>query len=51
MNILRNKVQLIGNLGNDFEIVILELGKKLVKFLIVINESYKNNKGECVIDI
>lgn len=46
MNALRNRVQLIGNLGNDPEIINLESGKKLAKFSIATNESYKNSKGE-----
>ena len=46
MNTLRNKVQLIGNLGNDPEIINLESGKTLAKFSIATNESYKNSKGE-----
>ena len=50
MSTLRNKVQLIGNLGNDPEIVNLESGKKLAKFSIATNESYKNTKGERVTD-
>ncbi|WP_028377256.1 single-stranded DNA-binding protein [Leeuwenhoekiella sp. MAR_2009_132] len=50
MSTLRNKVQLIGNLGNDPEIVNLESGKKLAKFSIATNENYKNNKGERVTD-
>ena len=50
MSTLRNKVQLIGNLGNDPEIITLESGKKLAKFSIATNESYKNNKGERVTD-
>ena len=50
MNTLRNKVQLIGNLGNDPEIITLESGKKLVKFSIATNESYKNAMGEKVTD-
>ena len=50
MNTLRNKVQLIGNLGNDPEIVNLESGKKLAKFSIATNETYKNAKGEKVVD-
>ena len=33
MNTLRNKVQLIGNLGNDPEIITLDSGKKLAKIL------------------
>lgn len=50
MNALRNKVQLIGNLGNDPEIITLESGKKLAKFSIATNETYKNQKGERVTD-
>ena len=46
MNTLRNKVQLIGNLGNNPEIITLESGKKLAKFSIATNETYKNAKGE-----
>ena len=48
MNTLRNKVQLIGNLGNNPEIITLESGKKLAKFSIATNESFKNAKGEKV---
>ena len=50
MNTLRNKVQLIGNLGNDPEIINLESGTKLAKFSIATNESYKNTQGEKVVD-
>ena len=50
MNTLRNKVQLIGNLGNDPEIINLESGKTLAKFNIATNESYKNAQGEKVTD-
>ena len=46
MNTLRNKVQLIGNLGNEPEIITLDSGKMLAKFAIATNESYKNAKGE-----
>lgn len=48
MNNLRNKVQLIGNLGNAPEIINLESGKKLAKFSIATNESYRNAKGETI---
>jgi single-strand DNA-binding protein len=48
MSSLKNKVQLIGNLGMDAEIVNLESGKKLAKFSIATNEVYKNQKGERV---
>ncbi|MDX1272507.1 single-stranded DNA-binding protein [Bizionia paragorgiae] len=50
MNALRNKVQLIGNLGNDPEIINLESGKMLAKFSIATNENYKNAQGEKVTD-
>jgi len=50
MNALRNKVQLIGNLGQDPEIVNLDNGGKLAKFSVATNESYKNSKGEKVTD-
>ena len=50
MNSLRNKVQLIGNLGNDPEIINLESGKTLAKFTIATNDSYKNSNGEKVVD-
>ena len=46
MNTLRNKVQLIGNLGNDPEIITLESGKKLAKFSLATNESYKDADGQ-----
>ncbi|MGB0805438.1 MAG: single-stranded DNA-binding protein [Salibacteraceae bacterium] len=48
MNTLRNKVQLIGRLGQNPEIVNLDGGKKLAKISIATNESYKNQKGEKV---
>ena len=50
MNTLRNKVQLIGNLGNDPEVITLESGKKLAKISIATNDSYKNAEGEKVTD-
>ncbi|MFC7357762.1 single-stranded DNA-binding protein [Jejudonia soesokkakensis] len=50
MNALRNRVQLIGNLGNDPEIITMDSGKKLAKFTIATNETYKNQKGERVTD-
>jgi len=46
MNSLRNKVQLIGNLGNDPEIITLDSGKKLAKFSLATNESYKDASGQ-----
>lgn len=50
MSAIRNKVQLIGNTGNDPEIINLESGRKLAKFTIATNESYKNEKGERITD-
>jgi len=50
MNALKNRVQLIGNLGNNPEIITLESGKKLAKFSIATNETYKNAQGEKVTD-
>jgi single-strand DNA-binding protein len=48
MYALRNRVQLIGNLGNAPEIKKTESGKKLVRFSVATNESYKNSNGEKV---
>ncbi len=46
MYALKNKVQLIGNLGNAPEIKTTEGGKKLARFSMATNESYRNAKGE-----
>jgi single-strand DNA-binding protein len=48
MNPMRNRVQLIGNLGHDPEIKTLENGKKVVRFTLATNESYKNSEGQKV---
>ncbi len=48
MNAMKNRVQLIGNVGNDPEIKTLESGKKRVHLTIATNESYRNEKGEKV---
>ena len=48
MNALKNKVQLIGNLGNAPEVKNTEKGRKLAKFSIATNETYYNAKGEKV---
>ena len=50
MNTLKNKVQLIGNLGNDPEITNFESGKILAKFSVATNDSYKNAQGEKITD-
>jgi single-strand DNA-binding protein len=46
MYALKNKVQLIGNLGSNPEIKTLDGGKKMAKFNIATNESYRNSNGE-----
>ncbi|SKB53764.1 single-strand DNA-binding protein [Salegentibacter holothuriorum] len=50
MSTIRNKVQLIGNVGREPEIVNLESGKKLAKFSVATNENYKNASGERITD-
>ncbi|MFV0249329.1 MAG: single-stranded DNA-binding protein [Tenacibaculum sp.] len=50
MNSLKNKVQLIGYLGNNPEITTFESGKKVAKFSLATNESYKNTLGQKVKD-
>lgn len=46
MNSLRNQVQLIGNLGNDPEIITFESGKKRAKITLATNETYKDAQGK-----
>ena len=48
MYALKNKVQLIGNLGNNPEVKTFEGGKKIASFSVATNESYRNAKGEKV---
>lgn len=48
MYALKNKVQLIGNLGNAPEVKTTESGKKLARFSVATNESYRNAQGEKV---
>ncbi len=50
MNALKNKVQLIGNVGNAPEIKLFDGGKKVAKLTLATNESFKNEKGEKIID-
>lgn len=45
MNSLRNKVQLIGRLGQDPEIITFEDGGKIAKFNLATDESYKDKNG------
>jgi single-strand DNA-binding protein len=48
MYALKNKVQLIGNLGNAPEVKTLESGKKMARFSVATNEIYRNARGEKV---
>ena len=45
---LKNKVQLIGNLGNAPEVKTLESGKKMARFSVATHENYRNAKGDKV---
>ncbi len=51
MNNLKNRVQLIGNLGKDPEVKHLENGKVVAKFTLATSESYRNKQGEKVTDV
>ena len=46
MSTLKNKVQLIGNVGQEPTITTLESGKKVARLSLATNENYKNSKGE-----
>ena len=48
MKNLKNRVNLIGNLGTNPEVKTLDGGLKLVKISIATNDTYKNSKGERV---
>ncbi len=48
MNNLKNSVRLIGNLGMSPEVKETANGKKLAKFSIATNESYKDENGQKV---
>lgn len=50
MYALKNKVQLIGNLGNNPEVKTLDGGKKMARFSVATSENYRNAKGEKVTD-
>jgi single-strand DNA-binding protein len=50
MSNLKNRVNLIGNLGGAPEIKKMESGKSLAKFSLATNEFYKNQNGETVQD-
>jgi single-strand DNA-binding protein len=48
MNAMRNKVQLIGHVGQEPEIKAFDGGKKVANITIATNEYYTNDKGEKV---
>lgn len=48
MNAMKNKVQLIGHVGNEPEIKNFEGGKKVANLTLATNESYRNEKGDKV---
>ncbi len=46
MSTLKSHVQLIGNVGQEPTMAILESGKKVARFSLATNEYYKDDKGE-----
>ncbi|WP_422858595.1 single-stranded DNA-binding protein [Flagellimonas sp. S174] len=50
MSMIKNHVQLIGNVGQDPIITNLESGKKVARFSVATNENYKDSKGEKQMD-
>jgi len=48
MNALRNKVQLIGRLGQEPEIISFTDGNKMAKFSLATDDSYKDKDGNKV---
>ncbi len=48
MSTLKNKVQLIGHVGQTPELATLDNGKKVVRFSLATNEFYRNSQGEKV---
>ena len=50
MNSLRNRVQQIGNLGQDPEIKKTDKGKSVARFTLATTDSYRNSEGQKVED-
>ncbi len=48
MNAVKNKVQLIGNLGQDPEVRTIGESRKVANIRIATSETYRNDKGEKV---
>lgn len=49
-SMMKNRVTLIGNLGQDPEIKTIGSGRKMARFRLATNERYKNSKEEWVED-
>ena len=50
MNAMKNKVQLIGHVGQEPEIKTFDGGKKVANITLATNDNYTNAKGEKVED-
>ena len=46
MSSIKNYVHLLGNIGDDPKVTELDGGKKVARFSLATNESYKDSKGE-----
>ncbi len=51
MNNLRNRVQLIGNLGRDVELKSLDNGRVMARAGIATREVYRNEAGEKTVEV
>ena len=50
MNNLRNRVQLIGNIGKDPQVKSFDSGKTMASFSLATSENYKDQEGKKVTD-
>lgn len=46
MSSIKNYVHLLGNIGDDPKVTEFEGGKKVARFSLATNETYKDSKGE-----
>ena len=46
MSTLKNQVQLIGNVGQEPQVTVLDNGKKVARISLATNENFKKSKGE-----
>ncbi len=51
MTKIKNHVQLVGRLGANPEVKVLNNGSKLARFSIAVSETYTNKKGEKITDV